>query len=265
MKGAYFKSSMRTVCRKDSRKWENRHLHQSSVSKGTMRLWGMSKSESLFLFRGPYPCPATPLRPLFSLSFAPSLLPEGLLNWHRFCTVPGSKSLPKCFHSVTPSWPYTASTQKKGGLRASFSIGLPSLGTHRGNADFLFSEQPKVSNTKTNRNSVSMWCKSARQTLCKILVLVLAQTEQSLLVRLLVERMQTRHSAGGLRVTPSSCSVSEVLKTSQRTFLSETAGGIRAEQGRKNSGAPGEKRVISFTKPKDFWADATTVCRTSVN
>lgn len=244
----------------------NHHLHQSPVGKGMMRLWGMSKSESLFLFRGPYPCPATPLRPLFSLSFALSLLPEGLLNWHRFCTVPGSKSLPKCFHSVTPSWPYTASTQKKG-VRASFSIGLQSLGTHKGNPDFLFHSNPRFQTQfpKTNQNSVSMWCKPARQILCKILVLVLTQTEQSLLVRLLVERMQTRHSAGGFRVTPSSCSVSEVLKTSQRTFLSETAGGIRAEQGRKNSGAPRVKRVFSFTKAKDFWADATTVCQTWVN
>lgn len=65
--------------------------------------------------------------------------------------------------------------------------------------------------------------------------------------------MQTRHSAGGFRVTPSSCSVSEVLKTSQRTFLSETAGGIRTEQGRKNSGAPKVKRVISFTKEKCYY------------
>lgn len=37
----------------------------------------------------------------------------------------------------------------------------------------------------------------------------------------LVGRMQARHSAAGIRVT-ASCSVSEVLKTSQSTFLSET-------------------------------------------
>lgn len=44
----------------------------------------------------------TPRRPPSFLSSLPSLLPKGLLNWHRFRTAPDSKSLPKCFHSATP-------------------------------------------------------------------------------------------------------------------------------------------------------------------
>lgn len=84
----------------------------------------------------------------------------------------------------------------------------------------------------------------------------------------LVERMRASHSAAGFRVSPSSCSVSEVLKTSQSTFFSET-------DTRNNSWARTEefrvlllgkkKKVISFSKTKDVPADADSMCQTPVN
>lgn len=221
---------MRTICRKDCRKWEI----ITSTSPPRVRVWWDSEVwaslRACFFLEAHTHVPQ--LHSALSFPF-PLLLPF----CRRVCWIgTDSARFPaqnRCL-SVSTLLPHHGLTQqahKKKGVRASFSIGLPSLGTHRGNPDFLFQSNPRFQTQfpKTNQNSVSMWCKSARQILCKILVVVLTQTEQSLLVRLLVERMQTRHSAGGFRVTPSSCSVSEVLKTSQRTFLSETAGGIRAE------------------------------------
>lgn len=247
MKGAYLKSNMRTVCRKDSRKWEI----ITSASPPWVRVWWDSEVwaslRACFFWEAHTHVPQ--LHSALSFPF-PLLLPF----CRRVCWIgTDSARFPaqnRCL-SVSTLLPHHGLTQqahtKKGGTYTLFHRSAITRDTQR-QYWLPFSEQPKVSNTKSNHNSVSMWCKSARQILCT----VLTQTEQSLLVRLLVERMQTRHSAGGFRVTPSSCSVSEVLKTSQRTFLSETAGGIRAEQGRKNSGAPREKRVISFAKTKDY-------------
>lgn len=80
----------------------------------------------------------------------------------------------------------------------------------------------------------------------------------------LVERMRASHSAAGLRVSPSSCSVSEVLKTSQSTFLSETdtRNNSWARTEEFKSFAPGEKKKSSLlVKPKTFQLMQTACVR----
>lgn len=113
------------------------------------------------------------------------------------------------------------------------NIGRPSLQTQRSRTDFSFyydadrlisfcpcnREYKHTQILRLNPNRVIVWVsqEDMLQNSC-----TRPRTNRTVFVcEALVGRMRARHSAAGIRVTPS-CSVSEVLKTSQSTFLPET-------------------------------------------
>lgn len=121
-------------------------------------------------------------------------------------------------------------TERGGGAQASLHR---SAVTYRRSTDFRFWYDPVLNYTSKlssspfqrlglNQNRVITQCESARGDTLQNSRTPPHTNRTVFVCEALVERMRARHSAAGFRVPPSSCSVSEVLKTSQSTFLSET-------------------------------------------
>lgn len=166
----------------------------------------------------------TPRRPPSFLSSLPSLLPEGLLNWHRFRTAPDSKSLPKCFHSATPVAALCSLGADR--LRAklfheaavAWDVGFAFRGT-QGFPLFFKRESQRPIIVKQSGDVKRV---SQMDPLSKNIVIVPMRDRKGLCLRGPFrgpEQMRVSHHAGGFTVTPSSCFVLEVWRISHSTFL----------------------------------------------
>lgn len=208
----------------------SRLLLQSSTpcTSATVRLSARFLSEA----RDPRPRGSTPLHSALPLPFPPLLpfCPRARRIGTDSARLPTRKSLPKCFHSATPV--AALRSRRADGLRAKLfheaavarDVGFAFRGT-QGFYLFIYFLSKRDSQRlggHHRRRSGGVTRVSQTDALRRILALVPAQDRKGLCLWGLFrgpERMRASHRAGGFRVTPSSCFVSEVSRTSRRTFL----------------------------------------------